>query len=87
MQFFPNYRITLTWHLASEVCAPYTLSRLSGLGDCTDLLGSAVLHPRSSLHIGSPFCVLLLTTGTGKYLQRFVPDSTDEGETLSSVVW
>ncbi len=68
----------------SGVCARHVLTCLTDLTASTDLLGSLALL--RSLHIDT-FCVLLLTTGTNKYLYRFVLGSAVARVDQVSVDW
>ena len=68
----------------SGVCGRHVLTCLTDLAVSVDLLGSLALL--RSLHIDT-FCALLLTTGTNKYLCRFVLDSAASRVDQLSVDW
>jgi hypothetical protein len=85
---FASFLVLSCWCFLSfgEICLEFVLATpcLASLLPLTSQ-GSLVLLP--SLHIGATFCALLLTTGTGKSLRRFVLGSADERAALLSVAW
>jgi hypothetical protein len=75
-----RFEVCLIWRDLSLCSLRAVFPHASG-----DLMGSLLLLP--SLCPGVAFCALLLTTGTGKSLRRFVLDTSGQGAALLSVAW